>query len=57
MKVKIKPNTHDFFKNIEVNSSEKYEVIEELKYYCIISNGYSTHIIKKEDIERAYSIK
>lgn len=54
MKVKIKPNTHDFFKNIEVNSSEKYEVIEELKYYYIISNGYGTYIVKKEDIKRTY---
>lgn len=55
MKIKLKPHTHDFFKNTEINSADKFEVVEELKYYCIITNGYSTYIVRKENIERAYS--
>lgn len=57
MKVKVKPNTHDFFKKTEINSKEKFEVIEELDHFCVITNGYSTYVIRKEDIERTYSLK
>ena len=54
MQVKLKPHTYDFFKNEEINSAKKYEVIEEMEHYCVISNGYSTFVIDKEDIEKPY---
>ena len=57
MKVKIKPHTYDFFKKREINSKDRFEVLEESEHFCVISNGYGTHVIRKEDIERTYSLK
>lgn len=52
MQVKVEPHTHDFFKKTEINSKEKFEVIEELEHFCVITNGYGTYVIRKEDIEK-----
>lgn len=57
MKVKVKPGAKDFFKGAKINPGKKYEVIEDMEHYCVISNGYSTFVIDKEDIERTYSLK
>ena len=57
MQVKVEPHTHDFFKKREINSKDKFEVLEESEHFCVISNGYGTHVIRKEDIERTYSMK
>lgn len=52
MKIKVKPGAKDFFKGAEINPGKKYEVIEDMDHYCVISNGYSTFVIDKEDIEK-----
>lgn len=49
-RVRIKPNTFCIATGKPISTVCNYEIKEQHKMYLVITNGYSTYVIKRSDI-------